>query len=64
MDKTKDNTTGRGYGLDDNYVSSGDLVEKLLSTATRERDRQRAQKRENEIYIYKYKEQLKQKGVM
>ena len=64
MDKTKDNTTGRGYGLDDNYVSSGDLVEKLLNTATRERDRQRTQRRENELYLDEYKEQLKQKGVM
>ena len=64
MDKTKENTTGRGCGLDDNFVSSGDLVKKLLNTATRERDRQRTQRRENELYLDEYKEQLKQKGVM
>ena len=64
MELTDKITSGRGYGYDDNYVGSGDLVERLLAQATRERDRQRTEKREKQLYIDEYKDGLKRKGVM
>ena len=64
MEITNNKSGGRGYGYDDNYVGSGDLVERLLAQATRERDRQRTEKREKQLYIDEYKDRLKRKGVM
>ena len=64
MDITNNNQVRRGYGHDDNYVGSGDLVERMLAQATHERDRQRSEKREKQIYIDEYKDALKKKGVM
>ena len=64
MEITNNNFGGRGYGHDDNYVGTGDLVERMLAQATHERDRQRAKKRETQIYVEEYKDRLKRKGVM
>ena len=64
MEITNNNSCGRGYGYDDNYVGKGDLVERMLAQATQERDRQRSEKREKQIYVDEYKEGLKRKGVM
>ena len=64
MDITNNNQVRRGYGYDDNYVGTGDLVERMLAQATQERDRQRTKKRETLIYVDEYKDALKRKGVM